>query len=1300
MKYFWGMIALGWITTLSTMAGVDWQGAKWIWASQPAKKKDAEPGKGSVFFRSNFAVSERSPVEQAHLIITADNLYEVSINGRLVGSSSTDPNEWNKPNRFDVSSLLILGENVVAIQAVNTAPGPAGLIMKLFVKQTDGVTTELVSSSAWRCTAKAEPNWIERDFNDQAWKPAMEVGPHGCGPWHTLPVPTELQPLGRNDDSKEEPPPADFKWPGSILFIEDDCTPVLSMRHGKTPSENLSILIFNPGHTRAFPEYDLPAPVKVGRTLCVLRPGKPDATPRVLVDAGTGSLSTPTVSFDGKTIYFSMAAQNDPFYHIYSIPATGGTHKQLTFGKFHDIDPEALPDGRIVFSSTRCGFFEEYHNPPSRALFTMKSDGSNIKTLTSTFIFDNEPRVMPDGRIMILRSDNFFDRGKVETMLHAIHPSGSHGYTEFGLDLGPAAGNRLRAINFGSPAPMPDGRVAYVTGAGVAVGRPGTLQSNIKNFPFLSCDVSALPDNRLLITQRPQGSQFRSLINSDVPDGRFNQIRVLDPDLEKAKPVLIYEAKEGKTLHSPVYLGPKIEPVQIASHVDEKAKTGRFYCQNTFFTRNTGAGWSHVRAIRVLMGRGLTTRSSHAYIVHAGNETVELGTVPIMPDGSFSVEVPADTAIAFQAVDGEGRSELNEMSWIYVRPGETRGCVGCHAVRQSAALVQTNRFITAATLPPLHLAEASNATRFRGNNPAVTGLTELQFDRFREIASINRVDVPREAIEKQLTSAPDWAERVAAANRLALFRDLQSAPALVQQMKVDTVNEVRSACALALSACGTRQTIPALLTRTSDPNLHVRLSAAIALENLLDEPVVSTANLMSGKGAQYDINLDAIELKLITKLESPNRDIVRRAAAALRHIGSRAETKAALRKTALALRDDQGYVQYRNKGDGAKFLADHPANPRCVQEVIRALGDLKDLEALPMLIETVKKHADVDTGNLFVAEAAVDALGKIGTPEAEAALISSFISLKPYIKYTHWYGDHSALMACHASPVHIRIVEALDRIGTKGHPELVPHLIACVPTDFDRALFLRNDTAEQLIGRVIRNQGAEATVMETCLKTLGDTTAKPSPEIEAALKNVHQGWAGTPTPEIRSSHILSLVCDNKAFVPRIQEAYLRYMSTTNTLPRAFSGEHPVIKNLPVRHWNCFYLARALANLKDTQVVPALLKGLASAGEFTYGSPDPNDAAVLFLHNDMTPCWRAATAFALGEIGDKRAIPALLKTVSNDSNAIDTRHASATALGLLGDKSLVSELTRQLERCEETSMRQALTLALQRIAQAK
>ena len=98
------------------------------------------------------------------------------------------------------------------------------------------------------------------------------------------------------------------------------------------------------------------------------------------------------------------------------------------------------------------------------------------------------------------------------------------------------------------------------------------------------------------------------------------------------------------------------------------------------------AAWSQIKAIRVLGAKALTVRSSHSHIVHAGHEAIELGTVPIAPDGSFSIEVTADMPLALQAVDAEGRSELNEMSWIYVRPGEQRGCVGCHHKRQVTPL--------------------------------------------------------------------------------------------------------------------------------------------------------------------------------------------------------------------------------------------------------------------------------------------------------------------------------------------------------------------------------------------------------------------------------------------------------------------------------------------------------------------------------------------------------------------------------------------------------------------------------------
>ncbi|MCP4594606.1 MAG: hypothetical protein GY842_28070, partial [bacterium] len=211
----------------------------------------------------------------------------------------------------------------------------------------------------------------------------------------------------------------------------------------------------------------------------------------------------------------------------------------------------------------------------------------------------------------------------------------------------------------------------------------------------------------------------------------------------------------------------------------QKAKaTGFLYCQDARFTQNSTAGWSHVRAIRVLAGKGLTTRSSHSYIVHAGNETVELGTVPLAPDGSFSIEVPANTPLALQAVDAEGRAELNEMSWIYVRPGERRGCVGCHHKRQSAPLGDRPRAL-ALSASPLKLLGQGQPHRFRGNNAAVTGLMELQFDRYREVAGINRYG---DTVDPLATGAQELATlvsqlrgadvglRISAAQRLSIFR--------------------------------------------------------------------------------------------------------------------------------------------------------------------------------------------------------------------------------------------------------------------------------------------------------------------------------------------------------------------------------------------------------------------------------------------------------------------------------------------------------------------------------------------------
>ena len=61
-----------------------------------------------------------------------------------------------------------------------------------------------------------------------------------------------------------------------------------------------------------------------------------------------------------------------------------------------------------------------------------------------------------------------------------------------------------------------------------------------------------------------------------------------------------------------------------------------------------------------------------------------LGYAPVEPDGSFQVEVPADTVLALQTLDENGMAIETQLTWVWVRPGEKRFCVGCHESRETA----------------------------------------------------------------------------------------------------------------------------------------------------------------------------------------------------------------------------------------------------------------------------------------------------------------------------------------------------------------------------------------------------------------------------------------------------------------------------------------------------------------------------------------------------------------------------------------------------------------------------------------
>jgi hypothetical protein len=99
----------------------------WIWAKDVADAQvDAPVGK--VKFRKTFA----RPANGATIYVTADDGFEVLVNGKRVGSSDGEADSWRRVQKIDLAPALRDGQNVFEIVAENVASNvaknPAGVI--------------------------------------------------------------------------------------------------------------------------------------------------------------------------------------------------------------------------------------------------------------------------------------------------------------------------------------------------------------------------------------------------------------------------------------------------------------------------------------------------------------------------------------------------------------------------------------------------------------------------------------------------------------------------------------------------------------------------------------------------------------------------------------------------------------------------------------------------------------------------------------------------------------------------------------------------------------------------------------------------------------------------------------------------------------------------------------------------------------------------------------------------------------------------------------------------------------------
>jgi Tol biopolymer transport system component len=215
--------------------------------------------------------------------------------------------------------------------------------------------------------------------------------------------------------------------------------------------------------------------------------------------AGLGDVRDLDVSHDGSRLIFSMRLPDpdptddiEPTWNIWEYEiATGALRRviesDITAEAGHDLGPAYLPDGRIVFSSTRqrttramlldegkpqyAGLTENLREP-ALLLHVMNADGSEIRQVTFNQSHDLDPTVTRDGRVVFTRWNNM---GRVDRMhLYRMAPDG----TELELLYGARShdtGSDGSRIEFLQPREMPDGRLLVLLRPYTGTERGGDL---------------------------------------------------------------------------------------------------------------------------------------------------------------------------------------------------------------------------------------------------------------------------------------------------------------------------------------------------------------------------------------------------------------------------------------------------------------------------------------------------------------------------------------------------------------------------------------------------------------------------------------------------------------------------------------------------------------------------------------------------------------------------------------------------------------------------------------------------------
>jgi formylglycine-generating enzyme required for sulfatase activity len=332
--------------------------------------------------------------------------------------------------------------------------------------------------------------------------------------------------------------------------------------------------------------------------------------------------------------------------HLYRWWPDTGKIRRLTFDQEHNWHPTVLDDGRVLYLRWEYSDIPHY---AARILFTMNPDGTGQRA------FYGSNSYWPNGV--------FFPRQMPgEPLRVAGIVSGHHGVPRMG---------ELVAFEPGRGRSGADGVVARA-GSPERTVKPVILDHLVDaSWPKFLNPVPVTRD-AFLVAAKPTPQSLWGLYYADL----YGNLLLLHEDPQWA-------------ILEPVPLVPRVRPPVFPDSVEESKKTGLAKIVDVYSGPGLkGVPRGTVKRLRVFSYafsyRGMGAQWDSVGFDGPWDVRRILGTVPVETDGSAFFEVPANTPIALQPLDADGRAIQTMRSWFTAMPGEMQSCAGCHEEQNSS----------------------------------------------------------------------------------------------------------------------------------------------------------------------------------------------------------------------------------------------------------------------------------------------------------------------------------------------------------------------------------------------------------------------------------------------------------------------------------------------------------------------------------------------------------------------------------------------------------------------------------------